>query len=68
VPHLQITWDFAKRRLSAAQMANQLRDGEPSIEVTPGSRRQIVIGVWMMEPGDDAIVGERMRQILARTA
>ena len=40
-------------------MVQKLREGKPSIEVTPGSNRQLVIGVWMMEPGEDAIVGER---------
>jgi L-seryl-tRNA(Ser) seleniumtransferase len=67
VPHLQVTWDFEKRKLTAGQMAEKLRDGEPSIEVNPGSRRQLVIGVWMMEPGEEKVVGERIRQILAAT-
>ena len=55
----------ARRRLSPADMAKQLRDGQPSIEVNPSTGRQLVIGVWMMEPGEDAIVGERLRAILA---
>ena len=48
-------------------MVRKLREGKPSIEVTPGSQRQFVIGVWMMEPGEDAIVGDRIRSILAAT-
>jgi uncharacterized pyridoxal phosphate-dependent enzyme len=67
VPHLRVSWDYQRRRLSTAEMAKQLREGKPSIEVNPGSGRQLVIGVWMMEPGDDAIVGERIREILAKT-
>jgi L-seryl-tRNA(Ser) seleniumtransferase len=47
-------------------MVRQLREGEPSIEVSPNSGRQLVIGVWMMDPGEDAIVGERMRAILSK--
>jgi len=31
-------------------MVQMLREGEPSIEVGPGSRQQLQIGVWMMEP------------------
>ena len=65
VPHLHIRWDYEKRKLSPSQMAEKLRDGEPSIEVVPGSRRELVIGVWMMQPGDEAIVGRRLREILA---
>ncbi len=66
VPHLHISWDTQRRRLSVAEMVKQLREGEPSIEVNPSSGRQLVIGVWMMEPGQDAIVGERIRAILAK--
>ena len=67
VPHLHVTWDYEKRKLSPAQMVDKLRDGEPSIEVVPGMRRELVIGVWMMQPGDENIVAQRLRQILATT-
>jgi L-seryl-tRNA(Ser) seleniumtransferase len=67
VPHLRVSWDYQRRRLTASDMARKLREGKPSIEVNPGSGRQLVIGVWMMEPGQDAIVAERIRAILAAT-
>ena len=67
VPHLQVSWDYGKRKLNPTQMADKLREGEPSIEVVPGSRQQLVIGVWMMQPGDETIVGNRIHQILAGT-
>jgi D-glucosaminate-6-phosphate ammonia-lyase len=67
VPHLRVRWDVKKRGLTLTEMVRKLREGKPSIEVTPGSRQQFVIGVWMMEPGEDAIVGERIRSILAST-
>src|SRR5262245_2069339 len=67
VPHLHVSWDYDKRKLSPSQMADKLRDGEPSIEVAPGSRRQLVVGVWMMQTGDEKIVARRMREILAAT-
>jgi L-seryl-tRNA(Ser) seleniumtransferase len=49
-------------------MVKRLREGSPSIELPPGSssRRRLSIGVWMMEPGDDAIVGERIHAILSK--
>jgi len=34
-----------KNGSSSSQMADKLRDDEPSIEVVPGSRRELVIGV-----------------------
>jgi uncharacterized pyridoxal phosphate-dependent enzyme len=67
VPHLRLTWGFKERNLSVPEMVQKLREGAPSIEVGPGSRQQIQIGVWMMEPGEDAIVAERIRSILAKT-
>ncbi len=67
VPHLRVSWDYQSTRPDPVAGGEKLREGEPSIEVSPGSRRQLVIGVWMMEPGEDAIVGDRLRAILAGT-
>jgi uncharacterized pyridoxal phosphate-dependent enzyme len=67
VPHLHLTWDYDKRKLSPAQMADKLRDGDPSIEVVPGPRRELVIGVWMMRPGEEKIVAQRLQQVLGAT-
>src|SRR5262249_16117479 len=41
VPHLRVSWDYRARGLTAAQMVRKLREGEPSIEVNPGSSRQL---------------------------
>ena len=65
VPHLRVRWDARARNLSPSVMLKKLREGTPSIEVGPSSRNPLVIGVWMMEPGEDAIVAERLRAILA---
>ena len=40
VPHLRVRWDAKKRGITPAEMVKKLRDGKPSIEVTPGSSRQ----------------------------
>ena len=67
VPHLHITWDVKRRGVTAAQVVTRLRDGKPSIELAPGAGGRggaITIGVWMMEPGEDAIVAERVRTVL----
>ena len=42
VPHLQVSWDYQKRGVSVAEMVKKLREGSPSIEVTPGSQRKAV--------------------------
>lgn len=63
VPHLAVTWE---RDLTVEGFVKALREGEPRIEVrpfTPGERR-IEIGVWMMRPGEEAVVGRRCAEIL----
>jgi L-seryl-tRNA(Ser) seleniumtransferase len=64
VPHLRITWDYRKRGVDVRAMIRRLREGTPSIEVAPGAHERFSVGVWMMEPGEDAIVGQRIRAVL----
>jgi L-seryl-tRNA(Ser) seleniumtransferase len=66
VPHLKIKWDEAAVGLTVADAVKALREGEPSIEVVPGSRAELIVGVWMMQPGDDRIVARRIREILSK--
>jgi uncharacterized pyridoxal phosphate-dependent enzyme len=65
VPHVRITWDAASRGITADNVVKALREGEPSI----GTRNEgdsLVVGVWMMRPGEDAIVARRIRQVLEK--
>jgi len=62
VPHVRISWDGAKG-MTAADAVDKLRAGEPSI----GTRSEgdaVVIGVWMMRPGEEKIVARRLREVL----
>jgi L-seryl-tRNA(Ser) seleniumtransferase len=68
VPHLRIRWDQALMKIAPLEVARQLREGQPSIEVVPGSRDQLVVGVWMMQRGETQIVARRIRQILQGAA
>lgn len=40
VPHLQIRWDYQGRKVSVSDMVKKLRDGTPSIEVSPALDRR----------------------------
>ena len=67
VPHLRVTWDAASLGISANEVVKALKDGEPSI----GMRNEgpaLVIGVWMMRPGEDKIVARRLKQVLEQPA
>ncbi len=65
VPHLRVSWDAKSRGLTVAEAVRKLREGEPSIEVGPGSRQNLQVGVWMMEPGEDRVVAGRLRALFA---
>ena len=62
VPHVRVSWD--RTDLRAGEVVRALRAGEPSIG-TRAEGETVVIGVWMMQPGDDKIVARRLRQVLA---
>jgi len=60
VPHLRVTLP------AAARVVAELRSGEPRIEIRSSSAEGIEVGVWMLEPGEDEIVGRRLSEILKR--
>ncbi len=63
VPHVRVSWVAAPGRVTAAEAVKALRDGEPSI-VTRSEGESVVVGVWMMQPGEEKIVARRLRQVL----
>ena len=79
VPHLLLRYDQSRVKISPIQVAAELRHGTPSIELNPstGHKNQgglptdentIVVGVWMLEPGEDLIVARRLREVLSKAA
>jgi seryl-tRNA(Sec) selenium transferase len=84
-PTLTVGWDEKKFGLTVAQCDQQLREGEPRIEVLTNSNpsgvlarirdngphrqqrehpNQVQIISMTLQPGEDLIVGNRLRQIL----
>jgi L-seryl-tRNA(Ser) seleniumtransferase len=77
VPHLLIRFDPAVIGVTTAQIVETLRTGTPSIELNPNTGQKpnqgipadantLVVGVWMLQPGEDAIVGDRIRAALTK--
>ena len=76
VPHLLITYDPARIKITGPEVQEKLRQGKPRIELNPatgggpaaeglpGGSNTIVVGVWMLEPGEDVIVARRLRGVL----
>lgn len=80
VPHLLITYDMNRIKISAGEVMQKMREGTPRIELNPatgggpasaglpGGSNVIVVGVWMLQPGEDEIVGRRLHEVLAEKA
>ncbi len=63
VPHVKVLWEPGAVTLTVAEIQKRMREGEPSIELVPGTET-LSIGVWMMEPGDTEIVAKRLKEVL----
>jgi L-seryl-tRNA(Ser) seleniumtransferase len=64
VPHVRISWEGADEAAATAAV-KALREGEPSIG-TRSEGKDLVIGVWMMRPGEEKVVARRLRQVLEK--
>jgi len=79
-PHVCIRWDEQRIKLTLAEAAALLREGEPSIETFPvdippesrwaaiGWRDGLNLGVWALQRGEAEIVAARLAEILAAAA
>jgi L-seryl-tRNA(Ser) seleniumtransferase len=81
IPHLLIRYSQDKVKISPRDVMTELRKGAPSIELNPSTGRRsgasagmttdentIVVGVWMLQPGEELIVGRRLKEVLAKAA
>jgi L-seryl-tRNA(Ser) seleniumtransferase len=79
VPHLLLRYDQQRMKISPAAVAVELRKGTPSIELNPATGKKrvgglpsdentIVVGVWMLEPGEEVTVARRLREVLGKAA
>ena len=76
VPHLLVTYNHDRVRTTGREVMRKMREGTPRIEINPGTggapasaglpggENTIIVGVWMLQPGEDVIVGHRLREVL----
>jgi L-seryl-tRNA(Ser) seleniumtransferase len=76
VPHLLITYDPNRVKITGAEVMQKMRQGKPRIELNPatggapasagltGGPNTVVVGVWMLQAGEDMIVAKRLREVL----
>lgn len=65
-PTLKIFWDAAKVSLSVKVLQENLRKGNPSIEVMTGENNSLTITTWMLKPGEEKIVASRLKEELSK--
>src|SRR5216683_6890456 len=76
VPHLLIIYDQNRIKITGAEVMQKMREGKPRIELNPstggspasaglpGGPNTIVVGVWMLQPGEDMVVAKRLCEVL----
>src|SRR6478672_2976195 len=72
-PRLSVQWDEGKRGVTLDQMVKRLRDGKPSVEASDMTKFQPSwkgLGIFAnnMQPGEEIIVADRVKQILTQKA
>ena len=69
VPHMNITWDQNRIRLTPEEASRLLRAGKPSIVIGGGKegsegRPGLVMNSFQLQPGEEKIVAEQMVELL----
>jgi L-seryl-tRNA(Ser) seleniumtransferase len=67
-PTLNLSWDIKKVKMTRDQFQERLRMGNPSIEVRGGNDNSIVITAFMLQPGQEKIVANRIREELVKAS
>src|SRR5207244_2971917 len=76
-PSLAISWDPAKLHVTGEEVAEEVARTKPRIALGAGGSRRgaavpespntsIDVTAWMMQPGDDKVVAERLFEVLSR--
>src|SRR6201999_1215044 len=76
VPHLILAYDPAVVGITPLEVQKQLQQGRPRIELNPATgtkgrlgthsnENTIVVGTWMLQPGEAEIVGQHLKIVLS---
>jgi L-seryl-tRNA(Ser) seleniumtransferase len=69
VPHLLLTWDEKRLKLTPAQVTKELAAGDPPIvvgRVSGTGDKGLLISVFVLGEGEERIVAERLQAILKK--
>ena len=65
VPHVAVAWTESERGITSNEVVAKLLTGDPPVAVSRVGDGQLRISMWMLEPGQDAIVADRIKALLA---
>jgi L-seryl-tRNA(Ser) seleniumtransferase len=71
VPHLILTWDEKRVRVTRAQLTKELAAGDPPIQigrVSGTGDKGVLISVFVLQEGEERIVAERLLAILKKAS
>ena len=63
VPHVVVNWSEADLGLSSQEAVAKLLEGDPPVAVSRTGEGQLRISMWMLRPGQDAVVAERVKSL-----
>lgn len=64
MPRAEIIVNEERLKMTRDDILSRLRNGEPSIELAPAGPRSIFVNPQTLEPGQERIIGERIKQIV----
>ena len=67
-PALKVTWDASQVKITNKEIQDNLRNGNPSIEVMSNADNTINITVFMLKPGQEKIVARRVHEELSKAS
>ncbi len=65
VPHVMVKWDEAAVGTSSQDALERLLEGDPPVAVSRIGEGQLRISMWMLRPGEEVIVGARVKALFA---
>jgi L-seryl-tRNA(Ser) seleniumtransferase len=71
VPHVVLTWNENRVKLTREELTKALAEGQPSIQIgrVRGTGDQgILISVFMLQEGEERLVAQRLRELLRKAS
>ena len=65
VPHVVVNWTESELGLTSQEAVARLLEGDPPVAVSRTGEGQLRISMWMLRPGQDAIVAGRVKALFA---